>query len=275
MKKKLPVLLLLLSLFSCDYFDFHPYDGKTNSSIKKEYNKLNQERIYGIHGFSDTIRFVWFGDSGRSLKDLEDCVKHINKNDSITFVLHAGDLTEFGLKKEYEWATAILNKLKYPFLSLIGNHDIIGNGDKLFHKIFGPENFYLRLNDLLILCLNTNALEYDYTKSIPDFDFINAALQKNAYPTEEDSWKCKRTIVAMHAPPGGEQFNNNVKDAFHAKLKEFPSLQFCLYGHTHNYAVNYLFEDEIPYIACDDIGKRSYILFTITPDSYNYELIKF
>lgn len=275
MKKDIFVLLLFLILSSCQFFEYHPYDGELSVPIKKGYNSYYRMLIDDVCGRKDTIRFVWFGDSGRSLNDLKACVRHMNENKLIDFAIHAGDLTEFGLRKEYEWAEAILSKLNCPYMALIGNHDIIGNGDVLFDYIYGEEDFCFRVNDVLFVCLNTNALEYNYTKAIPNFDFLEASLKEHAYPENDGAWKCERTIVAMHAPPGNEQFNNNVKDIFHAKLKEFPSLLFCLYGHTHNFAVNDLFNDGIPYIACDNVAKRSYILFTITPDNYDYELVRF
>ena len=80
----------------------------------------------------------------------------------------------------------------------------------------------------------------------------------------------------MHAPPYNEQFNNDLAVIFQEEIKKYPNLLFCLHGHTHNFiGANYPFKDGIPYYACDNIGKRSYLIFTITPDDYTYELVKF
>ncbi|MDH6356508.1 metallophosphoesterase [Parabacteroides sp. PF5-9] len=271
MYKKSLLFLFLLSLISCDIFDYHPYDGRLSSDTSKGINTTNLQKITWDNADKDTIRFIWFGDSGRSLDELKAFVNHANQNDSIDFAIHSGDITEFGLKKEFEWADEILKKLKIPYVALIGNHDIIANGDKVFQKVYGDENFYFQVNDLLFLCLNTNAIEYDYSMAVPDFNFIKQVRLNNA-KTEKPA---KRTIVTMHAPPFNEQFNNNVAEIFQEKIKEYPDLLFCLHGHTHNFATNDFFDDGIIYYACDNMGKRSYLIFTITPDNYSYELVKF
>lgn len=79
----------------------------------------------------------------------------------------------------------------------------------------------------------------------------------------------------MHAPPGNEQFNNNVKDVFHLYIQQLPSLMFCLHAHNHNLLVEDLFGDGIIYYGCANIGKRNYLLFTIIPDDYTYEAVDF
>ena len=46
------------------------------------------------------------------------------------------------MKKEYEWTVNILSKLDIPYVGLIGNHDVIGNGDQVFNKLFGEEKLF-------------------------------------------------------------------------------------------------------------------------------------
>ncbi len=272
--KYLYFFLTPLTLCSCEVFDYHPYDGNIDLEVGKDINLQNTFDINFSCWNKDTIRFIWFGDSGRSYDELEAFIKHANQNESIDFAIHAGDLIEFGSTKEYKWGVERLNKLRFPYVMIIGNHDIIGNGDKVYEKMFGYQNFKFIANDILFLCLNTNALEYDYYNPIPNFEFIESALE---YPNAgiPYSSEYKRTVVAMHAPPFNEQFNNKEAQTFHKKIKEFPSLLFCLHGHTHNFVDTAYFDDDTPYYCCDNIGKRSYLIFTITPDDYYYELVKF
>ena len=116
--------------------------------------------------------------------------------------------------------------------------------------------------------LNTNAIEYDYSHPVPDFGFLKEELQ-------DSTRHYSRTIVAMHARPGSEQFDNNVKDVFQLYIREFPSLLFCLNAHNHQLQVEDLFDDGIIYYGCSNIAKRNYLLFTLTPDGYTYEIINF
>lgn len=273
MHKYFPFIICILFFFSCNVFDYHPYDGKIDSSIGRDLNNKNIQEIESICANKDTIRFVWYGDSGRSLDELQKFVKHVNQNNSIDFAIHAGDLTEFGATKEFEWGQDLLNKLKVPNTVIIGNHDVIANGKKVYRKVYGDYNFRFIAGDVLFLCLNTNAIEYDYSVPVPDFGFIKESLQ--LYDPNSKNPAYKRTVVAMHAPPGGEQFNNNVMDIFQEKITEFPSLLFCLHGHTHRYTENEYFDDGVIYYACDNMGKRGYTIFTITPEGYTHEHIKF
>ena len=206
-------------LTACDLIDYHPYDGRLDSDTSREINPTNIERIEKVCEGKDTIRFIFMGDTQRSYNETEDFVKYVNQLDSIDFIIHGGDYTEFGLKKEFEWNDDILSKLKVPYVGLIGNHDVIGNGDQVFRKIFGNENFSFVVSDVKFVCLNTNAIEYDYSHPVPDFNFLKNEIA--------DSTRNKRTIVVMHAPPGNEQFDNNVKDVFQLYIKTLPSLMFC------------------------------------------------
>lgn len=262
------ISLLCLFFNSCDLIDYHPYDGKLSSDTETDINKKNIAKIEEICRNKDTIRFAMISDTQRAYDETEDFMKHFNsRENNVDFVLHGGDIADFGMKKEFEWAHRILSKLKVPYVSIIGNHDIIGNGDHVFRKMYGEENFSFIAGDTKFICLNTNAIEYDYSHPVPDFSFINAQIA--------DTTASKRTIVAMHAPPGNEQFNNNVKDYFHALIKRAPSLLFCLHGHEHSFKVQNLFNDGVLYYGCTTIGKRGYYLFTLTPDGYSYEEVEF
>lgn len=268
-------LLLFIVLTSCDLIDYHPYDGRIPDKEDREINATNIARIENSCTNKDTIRFAFTGDTQRWYDETDDFVKHVNQQDSIDFVIHGGDLTDFGIKKEYLLQHSILSKLKVPYVALIGNHDIIGKGDLVYEDLYGNENFSFRAGgspsnggNIRFICLNTNALEYDYSTPVPNFSFIKNQLENT---TEDD--KC--TIFIMHVSPGSDQFNNNVADIFQEKIREFPSPLFCLHAHDHNFVARDLFDDGIIYYCCDNIGKRTYLLFTVTPDGYSYEIIKF
>lgn len=265
--KRCLVILFCLCLYGCDLIDYHPYDGKLDSDTETDINRKNIERITAICENKDTIRFAFMGDTQESLDETKSFVTHINRRGTVDFVIHGGDMADFGMTKEFEWTHDVMKKLNIPYVALIGNHDILGNGHGVFHKMYGDDNFSFIAGDIKFVCLNTNALEYDYSNPVPDFGFIKQELA--------DSLSHKRTIVAMHAPPGNEQFNNNVMDVFQMYIKFFPSLMFCLNAHEHNFKVRDIFEDGILYYGCENMGKRSYLLFTVSKEDYTYELVRF
>lgn len=265
--KRIPILALLaLILAGCDWFEYHPYDGRLNGEIGN-----NQKNIYLIEEAlknKTSFRFVFISDTQRWYDDTKDCVNNINTLDSIDFVIHGGDVTDFGLTNEFLWQRDILQRLKVPYVVIIGNHDMLANGEEIFNSVYGIENFSFMAGNTKFVCLNTNALELDYSRPIPNFNFIRA--QNDSTNTQH-----KNTIFAMHARPKSEQFNNNVADVFQDEIKKFPNLLFCINGHDHQMYQEDLFNDGVIYYEVANVKKRSYYIFTITGNSYTYEIVNF
>ncbi len=134
--------------------------------------------------------------------------------------------------------------------------------------IFGSPDYAFTAGEVRFICLNTNALEFDHSESVPDFHFIEQELAN--FPPN-----AKKTIVAMHAKPFSEQFDNNVAKVFQYAIRQFPDLQCCLNGHGHKFTIDDLFEDGVLYYQCDNIEKRTYLLFTVDEKGYAYECIAF
>ncbi len=263
-KRSTFLLLFTLFLSACDLVEYHPYDGRISGETG--INAKNIERIEQNTNGKSTIRFVMMGDSQRWYDETEAFVKHLNKRTDIDFVIHGGDLSDFGVTKEFIWMRDIMNGLNVPYVALIGNHDCLGNGEEIYEKIFGKENFSFMAGNTKFVCLNTNALEYDYSHPVPDFNFIEEELADKK-PAQE------KTIFAMHVRPYREQFNNNVAKVFEYYINQFPKLQFCLNAHDHNLEVDDLFNDGITYYGSSSMKDRNYLLFTLTPDGYDYEVV--
>ncbi len=256
-----------LMLSACDtVFDVHPYDVR----VKGE-TQINATQIAKIEEKlkdKDTIRFAFISDSHQWLSDLQDEIRDINKRDSVDFVIHGGDVTDFGSTREFEWTREKLLKLNKPFVVLLGNHDCLGTGNQAYEAMFGTPDFSLIAGRVKFVCLNTNAIEYDYSSPVPNFDFMESEATANAADFD-------RTVVCMHAPPYSEQFNNNVAKVFNYYTQQFPKLLFCLFGHGHNTEQQDIYENGIIYYEVGSAPKRKYYIFTITPTDYKYEIIEF
>ena len=190
--------LSLACLSSCDsVFDVHPYDVR----VKGE-TQINAKQIVKIEELmksKDTIRFAFISDTHQYLSDFSDEVADINKRDSIDFVIHGGDMTDFGGTREFEWAREKLFKLKVPFVTLLGNHDCLGTGEQAYLEMFGSPDFSFIAARIKFVCLNTNAMEFDYSKPVPNFDYMESHVTENASVFD-------RTVICMHAAPYCEQF---------------------------------------------------------------------
>lgn len=191
-KVQLFFLTLLLPLLnSCNLFEYHQSDGRVNGETG--INSKNIALIEKSCANKETFRFAFTGDTQRSYNETEKFVEHINRRTDIDFVIHGGDISDFGLTKEFLWMRDIMNKLKVPYIVLLGNHDCLGNGNEVFRKVFGEYNFSFLAGNVKFICLNTNAIEFDYSIPVPDFLFIESQL-------EEQRPEHERTVVAMHAP---------------------------------------------------------------------------
>lgn len=259
--------LLAVVLTACDAFEYHPYDGRITGETN--INAKNIARIESDCAGKTQLRFVFTGDTQRGYDETEDMVASINKRGDIDFVIHGGDVADFGLTKEFLWMRDIMNALDAPYVVLLGNHDCLANGEDVFRKIFGVPDFSFLAGDTKFVCLNTNALEYDYSRPIPDFEFITKQLK-------EERGEHEKTIFAMHVRPFSDQFNNNVAKVFQRSIREFKNLQFCINAHDHSVAVDDIFNDGVIYYGSPDVRKRKYLLFTLKPgNQYDYEVVEF
>ncbi len=265
MKKSIFNLLSCLLLLSgCDLIDYHPYDVRLSG--KRDINAKNMERIEENCQGKTTIRFITMGDSQRWYDETEAFVKAANARNDIDFVIHGGDLSDFGVTDEFLWQRDIMEGLHVPYVALIGNHDCLGTGRETYKKVFGPTNFSFIAGDVKFVCLNTNALEYDYSEPVPDLTFIENELthRRNEF---------SKTVFSMHARPYTDVFNDNVAKVFEYYVTQFPGLQFCTVAHEHRISSEDVFGDGVMYYGSDCMKTRSYLLFTITPDDYTYEVV--
>ncbi len=267
MKKRVLLVFMVLGVSSCDYFEYHPYDIPSSGTGYHHINDKNIAVIEAMDQSRDTIRFAFMGDTQRYYDETVDFVKHLNRRTDVDFVIHGGDISDFGMTKEFQWVHDIMKKLTVPYVAMVGNHDLLGHGKDVFDDIYGDFNFAFIFRGTRFIFLNTNALEFDYATPVPDFDYMFQFL--------EDKPEVEQTIVAMHAQPFSEQFNNNVKFMFNKVIESYKNTLFCIHAHAHKLMENDFFNNGIIYYGCDAMVGRSYLLFTVTRGSYEYEVIKF
>lgn len=260
--------LVIILLAGCYPFEYHPYDVR----LDKKYRNINAGNIEKLRikdRHRDTVRFIFMGDSQRWYDETEAFVKAANARNDIDFVVHGGDISDFGMKKEFCWIHDIMDKLNVPYVAVIGNHDHLGSGGEIYQSMYGDFNFSFVYSGIKFVGLNTNALDFDYGTPVPDFEFI----QREIADTAGNNY-CQ-TVVFMHAEPGDVVFNNNVKVVFHEYLKRFRNLRFCVHAHEHRVMENEFFGDGIWYYGADAMKHRNYLLFTVTQQDYTYEVVYF
>lgn len=258
---------LLVAASSCDLIDYHPYDTRYSGP-----RQLNAKAISAIEekcDGRDSLCFAVISDTQRWYDETAAAVRSINAQGNVDFVIHCGDMTDFGLTREFEWMQRELDRLDMPCVCLIGNHDCLGTGSDMYHTIYGEPNFSFTAGDTHFVCLNTNAFEYDYSIAIPDFTYIKEDQQ--GLPAE-----VRRSVAVMHAAPLTDQFPNNVAEIFNEKLRLYPDIEFCLCGHNHSFDAYEPLNDGLIYYRCAAAEKREYLLFTLKANgNYTYEVVHY
>ena len=261
------LLLGSTAFAACELIDYHPYDTRVEG--KSHINAQHIERIEATTAGKKTIRFVLISDTQRWYDETKAAVKSINARNDIDFVLHCGDLTDFGVTREFEVQRDILENLRVPYVALLGNHDCLGTGADVYRYIFGNPDFSFNAGDVHFLCINSNAFEYDYSVDIPNLSLIRQDL--GSLPSN-----VQRPVVAMHAQPTSEQFNNNGSELFEYEIRKYPGLAFGMCGHGHHTQVNEWFGDGVLYYECAAAKHREYLVFTLKEEGgYNYEIVEY
>ncbi|MDE6862360.1 MAG: metallophosphoesterase [Alistipes sp.] len=249
---------------ACSAFEYHPYatsvEGETGINAK------NIALIESRHADAASVRFAFLSDTQRWYDEAADAVADINRRGDIDFVIHGGDISDFGLRHEFEMQRDIFNRLLCPYVVLLGNHDYLGTGERVYAKIFGDCNFAFTAAHTRFICLDTNALEVEFAPGVPDLGFVEQELRLLAPDV------CS-TVMAMHVPPFAEEFNNDVAWDLERYALAFPSIRFCLYGHNHSLAQGDLFGDGVIYYGAPNIGKRIYYVFTLDNNGYEVEIV--
>lgn len=277
-------LIIILLVTSCDMIENQPYAARITGKTDLNTRYVNQLRKSGL---TLPFRFAFITDTQGSLNEMKQAINIIKDRGDIDFIVHGGDLTDFGIVKEFIWARDIMEEAGIPYITVIGNHDCLGNGNDTFDYIFGPENFSFNVGPVHFLCLNTIALEYDYSRPVPDLNFIEEDALAVAETNRQHPDSITHSVVVMHSRPYDEQFNNNVAKPFNYYIAQLPGMDvsesktdtcdkgFCLNGHNHTTAVSDIFDNGILYYQCADMGKRTFFIFTVTPEGYDYETVDF
>lgn len=244
----LPILLLLFA--SCaDLWEFSPnqkFDRNSPKEINKKSLKVLAESVP-----DDTIVIAFVGDSQRFYDNLGDFVKKANSIKEIDFTLLAGDIADFGLLQEFEWVHEDLSKLHKPYLGIIGNHDVLANGESAFINMFGPLNESFVYDSVKFIFHNTNSREYN-GNSVPDLEWLGNELKEDP--------NVRYFVTVSHVPPFHEDFNPELEATYSQLLRETPGFLISLHGHVHRHVDYYPYDDGIRYLSSYPFFERSFIL---------------
>jgi len=208
----------------------------------------------------DTLKFLIIADTQVSYDELQDFIGYSNAkytNDDINFILHAGDFTDYGANFEYNLYYDEVKKSNFPIVGTIGNHDMLGNGRTIFHKMFGEEDFSFELNDYKIIAFNTNAREVNFNNQLPNIDWLSHQIENVGN---------KKIIYLSHVSPHSADFDPDLRHEFQQLVESHPNSLLSIHGHTHSFDIEKAVESEFIYLTAPTINKRQYVEVKISSE---------
>jgi Icc protein len=257
--------LLSFTFSACSKFEYSPYEVR----IPDDTEDINQKAIDRILSqpisATDTLQFLLISDTQRFYDETADFVKAANKQKNIRFVMLTGDITDFGLTKEFQWIHSILQKLNFPYLGVIGNHDCLGNGKQLFEHMYGPMNSYFNYGGNRFVMINTNSLEFA-DNSVPDMKWLEESLA--------DTAAYRNAFLFMHVPPYHIDFDRSKEEQF-ANLIRTRKVRMAFNGHNHDQGVESPYAEDVKLVTVGSTSYRSFIKATIIGTKATYEVISY
>ena len=207
------------------------------------------------------VRFAFITDNhysigSASIQNLRDCIDDINSLDSLDFVILGGDLTDFGSDEEIAGVKSELDKLKYKYYVVAGNHDAkwSESGCNTFKNVFGYEQFEFEAGGWRFLGSGCG----------PDMRMAPALLPKESMVWLENLEPGKKSIFINHYPQ-----DTSVLNYFDVtRVLKKKDVRFEIGGHWHqNRVLNY---DGLPAVlgrsALAAGGVPGYNIFEIKDD---------
>lgn len=163
------IIFHLIFFSACSgLIEYSPYDTPV---LSKDMNKTESARIScEMLSPHDTFKFALISDIHDNYDDMADAIKSINREPGLQFVVCCGDITNSGLAREYEWYLEIFERSRYPFITVIGNHDYRSNGLLIFERIFGPPNMSFEEGKYKFVLFTTVLIENNYKS--PEYEWL-------------------------------------------------------------------------------------------------------
>jgi Icc-related predicted phosphoesterase len=237
--------------------------------LDEKYRNLNPKNIDNLKSKApkDSFRFIVISDSQRSYDELDDFVKKANSYDDISFVVLNGDITDFGLPNEYLWITERMQKLSFPFIVVIGNHDMLGNGREIYKQMFGPENFSFSYSGYRFIFSNSNSREATRNELLPDTSWLKREVSSTAVQ--------EKIFVFAHLAPFSGDFDRALEPAYARMLTESGKVEYSIHGHEGVFISTQAYGPPVNYLVVNSLNKRTYLLINVNRDGIKAEQLFF
>jgi Icc protein len=267
MRKYFPILFMLAAMLmsACEKMEYSPNQAFSETSAK-DLNRKNIHRLLATPN-DDTLRIAFIGDTQRFYDECEMFVNAVNAREGVDLVMIAGDISQYGLTREFEWITNIFNRLRMPYVSIVGNHDLVGNGVEMFKHTFGPLDFTFEYDSVRFVCHNTNSREYGFNGSVPDIGWLQQQMSPGP--------GIKRILPVSHVPPYDADFDKKLEQQYAGTLNSSEKVSLSLHGHVHYVDDHYPYNDGVRYFNGYAMDKRTYAMVEIVGEHAEITMVEY
>lgn len=257
------IFIVIAGLSSCDpWFSYSPYEA----DLDPAYHSTTEKNLTIINaadaGDSKPFKVALLSDPHYHFSKLHDAITHINKKGDYAFAIVTGDLSENGLMQEFIFFYESMKELRLPYLTVIGNHDYLSNGELVYNQMFGSNNYTFVFNNVKFVMFDNTTLE---SGKDPDMDwFSDNLLNDHGYD---------HVIPFSHIPPYDTQMKNHSR-AYH-ELMVKNDITASIHGHKHEFSLEESYGDGVRYLTVSSPQYRTYSELTITPTGIEIEKIEY
>ena len=254
-----------IGLAACEkFFEYSPYQENFDDRLDR-INEKNIEEIMQIDLQGESsFKIALVADNHKYTDQFVSSIDRIRDLKEIKFVVHLGDFADFGLLKEYRWYEDIMNHLKVPYCTTIGNHDCLGNGFDIYKDTFGSPDYSFVFNNIKFIFFNNVIFELGDRE--PRFEWLEAELAEGQVYDQ--------TLMFSHIPPYTDQFNERRERIFSELLSKY-NIKNSFHGHQHNPENGEFYNDGVNYTVVPWSKLKKYMILDVSPTGVSMETISF
>ncbi|MGB8656978.1 MAG: metallophosphoesterase [Candidatus Zixiibacteriota bacterium] len=208
------------------------------------------------------FRFAVVSDSHVDYADLTDMVNDVNRDSTVSFLIHAGDFTDLGWLTEYYRTEEILSTLSIPYLTVIGNHDALTGGRQVYVQMFGDFDYSLVFYDCKFIFLDANSPAN--LGNPPDLGWLEDELS--------GSDRYRLIFVIAHQPPFDPAWSDETESRY-KQLMEENNVSLSIHGHEHYFYYGDEYQDGVRYLVVDAASHRNYCIVSVDSTAFGVERV--
>lgn len=190
-------------------------------------------------GIYEKFTIAIVGDPQAEIDGLDRALAIINSRSDLDFVAIVGDLTDRGLELEYRLVDKAIAKFNKPVLTIVGNHDGLSNGSKIYQEMFGPLNYSFIYKDTKFVMWNNNAYEWKI-----DLDWLASEVSSH-----------HRVVIMAHQPPNDGALSFEQESRWF-EIRQKANVIASIHGHKHHYSFKR--EEDLPIYVVDRVQDGGY-----------------